>query len=123
MLLMLSLAVIHYGWLFLRAQQITNVARHGARLAIRYDPGVDVANVVTSMLGDNGITGATVNVTDGYASAPVGTYITVKISVAATTANGVVLFGGMNGPLIILPTPGSVGASVTMAKEGPGSGS
>ena len=34
LLLMLTLGAIRYGWLFLKAQQITNAARYGARIAI-----------------------------------------------------------------------------------------
>ena len=33
-LLMLTLGAIEYGWLFLNAQQVTNAARQGARIAI-----------------------------------------------------------------------------------------
>jgi len=33
LLLMLSLGVIEYGWLFLTMQRITNAARQGARVA------------------------------------------------------------------------------------------
>jgi hypothetical protein len=39
LLLMLVLGAIQYGWLFLKAQQIANAARQGARIAILPDAG------------------------------------------------------------------------------------
>ena len=38
-MLLVTLGAIKYGWLFLRAQQVTTAARYGARVAVRADAG------------------------------------------------------------------------------------
>jgi Flp pilus assembly protein TadG len=120
-LLLVSFGAIKYGWLFLRAQQITNAARYGARVAVR-------ASIFYSDENDNDVTTAIANLmtaagmgTSGYVvtitcsngnwyESPVGQDITVEVSVPGANVDI------MDVPLF--PDVGDIGASVTMAKEG-----
>jgi len=112
-LLLVTFGAIKYGWLFLRAQQITNAARYGARVAIRADAGEDevrtaIANLMTAAgMGASGY-GVTITYEDGVVE--VGKGITVEVSVPSANIDI------MNVPLF--PDVGDIGASVTMAKEG-----
>ncbi len=115
-LLLLTLGGIHFGWLFLKAQQLTNAARTGARIAIL--PGVtvdgDVRPAVNSLMASAGMGGSdyAVTVTPGdISTAATGDVITVRIPVLAANVS-------------IMPLPGfsddwNLQGSVTMAKEGP----
>ncbi|MGB6917109.1 MAG: TadE/TadG family type IV pilus assembly protein, partial [Phycisphaerae bacterium] len=58
LLLLLTFALIEYGWLFLRAQEITNGARQGARIAVRPDAtNADVQASITAAMETAGIAG------------------------------------------------------------------
>lgn len=110
-LLMLTLGIIHYGWLFLKAQQITHAARHGARIAILPDANdLDVEAAIDSLMADAGISGYETGITgiSGGRGAP------VTVSLSVDVAN-VALFNNVP----FLPDPNTLSASVTMAKEGP----
>ena len=119
-LLLVTFGAIKYGWLFLRAQQITNAARYGARVAIRADASptdvtTAIANLMTAAgMGDSGYNvtitlegGSGWNVEDELGA---GDAITVEVSVPGANIDI------MDVPLF--PDVGDVGASVTMAKEG-----
>jgi Flp pilus assembly protein TadG len=119
LLLMLTIGVIHYSWLFLKAQQITNAARSGARVAIRPDATTnDVQLAVNNALTYAGIGGAapvpqiTPSIDPGM-----GNEVTVRLTVSTDPAinPGVSLLRNS----FLWPTPGHLSASVTMAKEGP----
>ena len=115
-LLLLTLGAIHFGWLFLKAQQLTNAARTGARIAIL--PGVtvdgDVRPAINSLMTSAGMGDSeyAVTVTPGdLSTAATGDVITVRITVLAANVN-------------MVPLPGfsddwNLQGSVTMAKEGP----
>jgi Flp pilus assembly protein TadG len=110
-LLLLTFGVIHYGWLFLKAQQITNAARHGARVAIRPDAtATQVTTEIAILMTDAGISGYDPPTITGISN---GTGELVTVSLSVDIANVAL----MNTPL--LPSPSTLGASVTMAKEGP----
>jgi Flp pilus assembly protein TadG len=115
LLLLLTLGAIEYGWLFLKAQEITNAARNGARVAIRADATTqDVINVIDSLMMAAGMDGSgyAVQIIPGDVSSPaVGDAVNVQVTVPC--ANIIII----DTPL--LPTPVSLGASVAMAKEGP----
>ena len=77
--LLFTFGAIKYGWLFLKAQQITNAARQGARMAFLPDvPDPNVIKAVINMLAeknidvnDNDITITPVNVpVDGQPARP-----------------------------------------------------
>ena len=115
LLLLLTFALIEYGWLFLRAQEITNGARQGARTAARADAtNADVQASITAAMEAAGITGYVVtfspeDVQDENLNS--GDPVTVTITVAYTNIR---LMG-----LPWIPVPQDLRASVSMAKEGP----
>ena len=116
LLLLLTLGGIRYGWLFLKAQQITNAARHGARIAIL--PGVtvndDVLPAIQSLMAAAGINSGDYSVTISpadFPSAAAGDTVTIQVTVPCANIDI------MDVPL--LPSFENLGASVTMAKEGP----
>lgn len=107
MLLMITLGAVKYGWLFLRAQQITNAARQAARLAIL--PDSTVAQVQSAIEGYMALAGMSGYTLDPALASVAGPTVTVGIRVDASTVD---LIPGY------LPAPASLYASVTMAKEG-----
>ena len=116
-LLLVTFGAIKYGWLFLKAQQITNAARYGARVAIRADAGAtDVTTAIDNLMTAAGMGGSGYSVTttlpDGvvWNDLEMGHAITVEVSVPGANIDI------MNVPLF--PDVGNVGASVTMSKEG-----
>ena len=53
-MLLVSFGAIKYGWLYLKAQQITNAARYGARVASRAGSTTDeVLDAIDALLGPN----------------------------------------------------------------------
>jgi len=139
-LLLVSFGAIKYGWLFLRAQQITNAARYGARVAIRADASTqDVLDNIYDLLGPFGAKmfnegdkplneGADPMVTfivrdvtstdigditpppEGEDPIGIGDSITVIITVPAAYVDIL--------DVSLFPDVGDIVASVTMAKEG-----
>jgi len=112
-LLLVSFGAIKYGWLFLRAQQITNAARYGARVAVRADAVEgDVTTAIANLMTAAGMgsSGYTVTITYEGGVVEVGKGITVEVSVPGANVDI------MDVPLF--PDVGNIGASVTMAKEG-----
>ena len=114
LLLMLTLGAIKYGWLFLKAQQITNATRHGARLAILPDSTTeDVENAIIDILSDGNISINAGNITitpADVSSSAIGDAIEVRVTILTADIDI------MN--VSLLPTFTNMGASVTMAKEG-----
>jgi len=115
LLLLITFAVIEYGWLFLKSQQITNAARNGARVAIRYVPGEICADTtarakaqIDDLMAKARISGYSVNV---ICPPNVGDPLTVTVSVPSANVD-IVNYS-------LLPRPTNIRASVTMAKEGP----
>jgi Flp pilus assembly protein TadG len=114
LIILLTFALIEYGWLFLHAEQTTNAARHCARLAVRADARTtDVLSAVETLMNDAGMGDSgysCVIVPANVAAAERGD--TVSVSVTVPYEN--IKITGMP-----LPLPTSLRASVTMAKEGP----
>lgn len=114
-LLLLTFALIEYGWLFLRAQEITNGARQGARTAVLPDAtNADVQASISAVMDAAGIVGYLVTLSPGdvhdtnlHPGAPVTVTITVPY----------VCIRLMGLPWV--PVPQDLRASVSMAKEGP----
>ena len=110
-LLVILFGLLEYGWVFLRSQQITNAARHGARLAIL--PGADNAAIETTvdaMLASFGITSASVT----FTSAGTDPGDEVQVTVSAAYKNSDIDLG-----MPLVPVPSNLFASVSMAREGP----
>lgn len=114
MLLLLALGIIEYGWAFLKAHEISNAARNGARVAARpYATNSEVQQAVGSMLTNAGIASYTLTLTpNDVSSAPRASLVRVGIVVNYDT-----LRLGDKAPL--LPGPAQLSSSVSMAKEGP----
>ena len=114
-LLLITLGVIHFAWLFLKAHQITSVARHGARLAAL--EGANEGNVETeirTLLSNAGIKVVKLveflpGSVDGHDS------VTVRITVEGSK---VALLNFNNSILFPLLTPANLVGAVTMVKEG-----
>jgi len=113
LLLMLTMGGIKYGWLFLRAQQITNAARYGARIAILPDADSDeVKETVITLLAAANITvdNNDITITTGDLYLPEGGSVKVQITIPGDRVDI------WKAPFC--PDVGNIGASVTMAKEG-----
>jgi len=116
-LLILTLGTIEYGWLFLQAQQITNAARQGARLAILQDvTQAEVRAEIDECLRRASLDDDNPEIYIGDPEPiPLGPpgrmQITVRIRVPTDTLTIV-----HASPL--LPVPAHLGCTVTMAVEG-----
>jgi hypothetical protein len=107
LLLMVTLGALKYGWLFLRAQQITNAARQAARMAILPDANLDeVKAAIGFFMAGAGFKTYTL---DPALVSVAGPIVTIGIRVDPATVD---LLPGY------LPEPASLYAAVTMAKEG-----
>lgn len=115
LLLLLTFALIEYGWLFMKTQQMTNAARRGARLAVRADSTTsEVQAAIAAIMTTAGLEGSGYVVTISPADVGAlesGEPLTVQITVpyANVTLTG----------LPFVPVPANLKGSVTMAKEGP----
>ena len=114
LLILLTFGAIKYGWLFLKAQQITNATRYGARLAILPDSTTaDVKTAIINMLALANISIGSDNITitpADISSVSIGDAVKVQVVVPAANVDI------MN--VSLFPSFANLGASVTMAKEG-----
>jgi len=113
LLLTLTFGVCEYGWLLLKAQEVANAARHGARTAAAAEAtNADVLNAIDTLMASAGLedTGYSVSVDplDVMTVEP-GQPLTVEVTVPTDTLR----LTGMP-----LPIPANLRSSVTMAKEG-----
>ncbi len=113
LIVLLVFAVLEYGWLFMKFQHVTNAARQGARVGARADgSSADVTTEVRDSLNAQGITTYTLNLNPLDPSAlSTGDPLTITVEVPYSD---IALTG-----FSLLPLPGNLRASVTMAKEGP----
>ena len=113
LVLLLTMALLEYGWIFLKAQQITNAARHGARVGARADSTLaDIESGVLTVMTAAGLQGSgylLVVEPPGISDLDAGTSFSVTVRV--TYANI-----GLNMPLA--PTPDALEAAMTMVREG-----
>jgi Flp pilus assembly protein TadG len=111
-LILLVFAVMEYGWMFIRASQVSGAARHGVRVAIRpAATQTEVQDAVALIMQQAGFNAGSFQVQIGGLNTASGGEVTVEVTlpydqVALT-----------NFPL--LPVPDVLRASATMAKEGP----
>ena len=114
LLVLLTFALIEYGWMFLKFQQTTNAARNCVRMAVTPDMTTgEVVAAAESMMSQAGLSGSGYTVTINPSSiegVDPGEEVKVEISVPY---NNVRITG------IPLPLPTNIRASVSMAKEGP----
>jgi Flp pilus assembly protein TadG len=114
-LLLITIGLIEYGWIFLKYQQVTNAARQGARVGARVDAtNTDVDNAIDTIMAAAGIsTGdytVAISPTDVTTPEP-GEPLTVTVTVPYTNIQ---LTGG-----VLVPVPTNLQSAITMAKEGP----
>ncbi len=118
LLLLVTLGAIRYGWLFLKAEYITNAARMGARTAVLPDATVEGVEARISALMTAGGMGASaydVTITpEDISSLEVGDSLTVRITVPCADVDimHVNMFTSLE------PADWNLGAEITMAKEG-----
>jgi len=116
---MVTFGAIKYGWLFLKAQQITNAARHGARMVVLPDVGIgDAVASMIDLLSQANITATEddIAITSYYLSGDVTSPLyklayNVHITIPSDRVDLLPNF-----PL--LPDVNDLEASVTMAEEG-----
>ena len=115
LLVMLTFAVMEYGWMFFRMQQVINTARAGARHSVLPDStNAEVDQIVQSMMTTWGMGASGYTVTTSSAditSLESGELVTVSIEVPY---ENIELLG-----MSLFPVPTNVRGSATMAKEGP----
>lgn len=112
-LLLLTFAVIEYGWLTFRASQVNQAARHGARIAVRPAATVEeVMDAVAEIMEGAGLAEYTLTITPSDPAIDVGEPVTVNVSVDY----GPISLTGSS----FVPVPDTLVGNVTMAKEGPG---
>jgi Flp pilus assembly protein TadG len=112
-LLILTLGLMEYGWVFVKVSQINQAARHGVRTAVR--PGSTEQNVQDAvsamMLSDVGLQSNQYTLTYTSIEVAVGQPVTVQINVdyslLSLTGTG------------LLPVPDQLQGRGTMVKEGP----
>lgn len=113
LLMLILFGIIEYGWLFLKAQQINNACRQGARVGSLFGSGAGdveaaVLNALTMVnMGESGYTLTFVPADPSDMES--GEALTVSISVPYPN----ILAIGV--PFI--PVPGTLQAEVVMAKE------
>jgi hypothetical protein len=126
LLLLVTFGGIRYGWFFLKAQQITNAARCGARTAILYNAKhIEVLEVISTLLGPYGAKiigeGETPPVTFMINDVPsmnieeAGSQDKITVTITVLAADVDILPMGL---FRFEPEGWKLGASVTMAKEG-----
>ncbi len=112
-LLILTFATFEYGWLFLKAQQVANAARHGARTgAVVGGTGGEAENAARLLLQSAGLSDNGDDVTivpPDLEDLAAGETFTVSVSVETADLS---LTG------FPLPMPGTISSSVSMVKEG-----
>jgi Flp pilus assembly protein TadG len=112
-LLMVTFGMMEYGWMFLKMQQLNNVAEVAARMAaMPTATNTTVTSEITTLMSGYGMgsSGYTTTFTPSDVStAAAGATVQVQLSVSY--ANVKVVGSGF------VPTPSTINASVTMVKE------
>lgn len=115
LLILMTFGLIEYGWIFIKVEQVTNAARHGARLAARPDStNAQILAEINAMMADAGLAGSgyTINFSPADVASPVtGQLVAVTVSLVY---DNIALTG-----MPIIPVPENLKATVAMAKEGP----
>ena len=114
LLLVLTLGLLEYGWLFLKAQQITNASRQGARVGARADATVaEITAAVDGAMAAGGLADS------GFALTIIPVDPTTLIAGETLTVEISVPYANIGLGVPLVPTPASLDATVTMAREGP----
>jgi len=116
LVVLILFGILEYGWMFLRLQEVTQAARHGARIgAVADATSANVMAAVEAMMAARGMAGlADIEILPAgeVADLDSGTTLTVRVSVPYADV-------GLGVPLLSAFAPTELRASVSMAKEGP----
>jgi len=115
LLIFVTFAMMEYGWIFHRIQQVNNAAREGVRSAVLPDnTPADATAVANQLLNDFGIAGATVTISPAdTADLETGDLITMTVQVPVSNVE-------LTGLFLSQAFLGStLSTSATMAKESP----
>ena len=111
-LVLITFGGLKYGLLFLRAQQITNVARQACRLAIRpYADNALVDNEINRLMTAVGLEDYYTRTMPDVSSVTTGDELTLTIMLDTDCVELALVKW--------LPLPENIVAQVTMSKEGP----
>lgn len=114
LLLLLTVGLLEYGWMFLQYQRITNAARHGARLGVLPDAtNAEVEAAIAALMDAGGMAGSGYTVTFSPADIAFpqpGETLRVTINV---------LYENIDLGMPLVPLPTNLEASATFSKEGP----
>jgi hypothetical protein len=111
----LTFGGLKYGLLFLRAQQVTNVARQACRLAIRpYETNANVNAEIDRLMVAIGFSSSdySVDMPADIEGVPTAGSLTLGVTFLTDRVDNLTLVKW-------LPLPDSILAQVTMSKEGP----
>ena len=115
-LLLLTLGLLEYGWMFIKVQQIGLAAREGVRVGARADGTSALCNTAVDVAMTNGhmqSSGYTITRTpDNLGSAAAGSTIKVKVQV---NYSNIKLIPGLS---TFLPKPSTLQGEFSMMKEG-----
>ncbi len=113
LLLLLTFAVIEYGWMFMKAQELTSAVRNGARMAITPDAtGSQVRDMVAAQMTAAGMgSGYTLSFSPDPETVDSGESLQVTGLISYEEVSLL--------RMPFIPTPANLTARVTMAKEGP----
>jgi len=112
-LILVTFGAIKYGWLFLKAQHITNAARQGARMAALPDvPDPNVIESVINILAERNIDANSADIDISSVDVSVDGHPAVNCTITIPTRKVDIMTNSM------FPAPVNISASVTMAEEG-----
>ena len=115
MLLIITLGTMGFGWFFFRIQQVTNAARHGARVAVRYGAETsDVESAVADLLNPVGLDYVGPDIVGSTGPNSVGQAVTVTVK-----GTGLDILHLDSLSILRVPIHDDFTSSVTMAQEGP----
>ncbi len=123
LIILMTFALIKYGWLYVKVQQINNAARHGARVAARADSDEVLVKSEIRLLmlkmwppaadpppADWPPVTIVPGITDGMAT---GTVVTVTITIPYRDSPLDII------PVpLLVPVPEFIGGTASMAREG-----
>lgn len=128
LLIMLTLGLLQYGWVFTKWSQIQDAARQGARVAVLPSTASNDTlfnsnknGTIDTILSSDGLgsSGYTVTVTPALSSTlATGTVISVTVTVPYGSNTDVRTNPVGNLPSWLVPTPANLKATVTMTREG-----
>ncbi len=132
LILMLTMGVLEYGWMFLKAQHVASAAQAGARVAGRYNATrQDIVNAVNEALSAASMSEATSGIALSYSVLPIDGGPGVFGMGDSTGSGGgseperlitvtvQVLYADVGLGLPLVPTPEHLRGSVTVLQERP----